>query len=303
VDLEGPAVLEAPRPVSSRFLGSNRLPDWSPDGKYLAYQSNRPGADLVIVIRSVETGAERELRAVPPVDFTTPRWSASGDAILVSGTLTGKKGIYRIDPQTGAVTLVVELPSDRILFTPAWSREQLRRYSDGSTTSTAFSAWMSPPGSFRPCTIPRTHQDRSLLATPDLATRFSHRMAANLLFQQRDRPRSDNLLLMPPEGGTPRVLLSGRWPEQALLVGAYAWTPDSCRILITQRAGAQFEIFVIPAEGSTPRRTGIRMNGIRFLRLHPDGRRIAFEGGQADARSGSSTTCFEGTGTPNLPET
>ncbi len=56
---------------------------------------------------------------------------------------------------------------------------------------------------------------------------------------------------------------------------------NSRRILVVQRAGAQFEISVVLAEGGAPRRTGIPMNGIRFLRLHPDGRRIAFEGGQA----------------------
>lgn len=104
----------------------------------------------------------------------------------------------------------------------------------------------------------------------------------SLLFQQRDRPRTDNLLVMPPEGGTPRVLLSGKWPDQAFTVGAYAWTPDSRRILIVQRAGGRYEISVIPAEGGERRSTGIRSNGIRFLRLHPDGRRIAFQGGEPE---------------------
>ena len=101
----------------------------------------------------------------------------------------------------------------------------------------------------------------------------------SLLFQQRDRPRTDNLLIMPPEGGTPRVLLSVKLPEQ-FPAGAYAWTPDSRRIVFVQRSGRQSEILVIPAEGGQSRRTGIRMNGIRFLRLHPDGKRIAFQGGE-----------------------
>jgi Tol biopolymer transport system component len=281
VDPERGAVIEAPTPVSSRFLGSNRLPDWSPDGKYLLYQSNRPGAEAVIVIRSLENRTERELRTVPPLDFNAPRWNAAGDAILVSGTLAGKKGIYQIDPQNGTVTLAVEMPPDRILFTPTWS-------ADGRTLFGRFNNFngiqrmdvatrvlqtlynpTDPPGPFAPSDTGPSDP----ILSPD---------GRSLLFQQRDRPRTDNLLVVPPEGGTPRVLLSGKWPDQAFPAGAYAWTPDSRRILIVQRAGTQFEISVIPAEGGQPRSTGIRGNGIRFLRLHPDGRRIAFQGGEAE---------------------
>ena len=77
------------------------------------------------------------------------------------------------------------------------------------------------------------------------------------------------------------MLLSVKWPEQ-FPAGAYAWTPDSRRIVFVQRSGREFEVLVIPAAGGQPHRTGIRMNGIRFLRLHPDGRRIAFQAGQPD---------------------
>jgi Tol biopolymer transport system component len=281
IDPERGVAIETPKPLSSRFLGSNRFPDWSPDGKYLLFQSNRPGAEAVIVIRSLETGTERELRTFPPLDFNAPRWNSAGDAILASGRLAGKKGIYRIDPQTGAVALAVELPSDKMLFTPAWSR-------DGRTLFGRFNNFngiqrmdvatriiqplynpTDPPGPFAGSDTGPSDP----LLSPD---------GRNLLFQQRNRPQTDNLLVMPPEGGTPRVLLSGKWPGQIFPVGAYAWTPDSRRILIVQRTGAQFEISVIPAEGGEPQPTGIRGNGIRFLRLHPDGRRIAFQDGEND---------------------
>jgi Tol biopolymer transport system component len=69
-------------------------------------------------------------------------------------------------------------------------------------------------------------------------------------------------------------------PESFFPAGSYAWTPDSRRVVFIHRSGKRFEISVIPADGGQPRGTGIHMNGIRFLRLHPDGKRIAFQGGE-----------------------
>src|SRR6266852_5497906 len=67
IDPESAAVLEKPKPLLHRFVASNQFPDWSPDGKYLLYQSNRPGSDSLIVIRSLDTGAEREVKTGAPL--------------------------------------------------------------------------------------------------------------------------------------------------------------------------------------------------------------------------------------------
>jgi len=285
IDPETATVIEQPKPIPHRFLGSNRFPDWSPDGKSLLYASNRSGSEPVIVIRSMETGKERELKTDPPLEFKIPRWNAAGDAILVSGALSGKKGIYRIDPTSGAVTLAVAMPTDKQLFVPAWSR-------DGSTLFGRFNDFngihrmdiatrviqtlfnpSDPPGPYHPGDTGPSDP----LLSPD---------GRVLLFQQRDRPRSDNLLLMPAEGGTPRVLVSGKWPGHWFPNGAYAWSVDSRHVIFVQRDGEPSEISaigVITTSGSELRRTGIRMDGIRQLRLHPDGKRIVF---MAGARGG-----------------
>jgi hypothetical protein len=47
---------------TERFLYSNGKPAWSPDGRYLAYYSSRSDAgSAVLVIRTMETGEEREV--------------------------------------------------------------------------------------------------------------------------------------------------------------------------------------------------------------------------------------------------
>jgi len=75
------------------------------------------------------------------------------------------------------------------------------------------------------------------------------------------------------------ALFSNQAPD-GFPAGSYAWTPDSRRVIFVHRSGKPFEISVIPADGGQARGTGIHMNGIRFLRLHPDGKRIAFQGGE-----------------------
>ncbi|HSB13020.1 MAG TPA: tetratricopeptide repeat protein [Bryobacteraceae bacterium] len=282
IDPETAAVLDQPKAIGQRLVGSNRFPGWSPDGKSLLYQSEPPGLEPVIVIRSLDTGRERELKAEPPLQFKIPRWNAAGDAILISGILDGKKGIYRMDPKSGAVALAVQLPADKELFVPSWSADGkilFGRFNDfdgvqrmdvaTGTIETLYNP-NDPPGPY--------HRGDTGPSDPEISPD-----GRTLLFQQRDRPRSDNLLIMPAQGGTPRVLASGKWPERWFPFGAYAWTPDSRRILFVQRDGEPSEasvISVIAAAGGELRRTGIRMNGIRQLRLHPDGKHIVFLAGK-----------------------
>lgn len=72
------AVLSAPAPLSPRFVGWNRSPDWSTDGRSVAYASQRQSAPRslgwmggVIVVRSLGSGEEREI---------TPRLAPVGPA-------------------------------------------------------------------------------------------------------------------------------------------------------------------------------------------------------------------------------
>ena len=62
-----------------------------------------------------------------------------------------------------------------------------------------------------------------------------------------------------------------------------AFTPDSKSILFTRTTGdfepQRFELWCIPAKGGEPLKSGIAMEGLRHLRVHPDGQRIVFDGG------------------------
>lgn len=117
LDLQAGKVLQAPAPISQRYVGSNSLPTWSPDGKYLAYVSRRGAfpsqlsnfGSRVLVIRSVETGQERDL----PVDLggiTEHLWARDGRSLIAMGQNKQGFGIFRIDAQTGTLTILMQAP-------------------------------------------------------------------------------------------------------------------------------------------------------------------------------------------------
>ncbi len=133
LDMETGEVIS--QPARLRSEGSNRNPSWSPDGKKLAYVSRRPAPEnsgskmrTVLVIRSMETGEEREI--LPEKSLYTGQnwaplgdlcWSPDGRSILCGGEYT--VGIHLIDIRTGGITTVVEFHPRIRLWGLAWSQD------------------------------------------------------------------------------------------------------------------------------------------------------------------------------------
>jgi Tol biopolymer transport system component len=94
--------------VVQYFAGSNRSPDWSPDGKSLAYvveHGSRAG-EFSLAIRSLETDQVQELRPqLGRVDWL--RWTPDGGSFVVSGIdLKGVSGLWRVDRTTAEVSAI-----------------------------------------------------------------------------------------------------------------------------------------------------------------------------------------------------
>jgi Tol biopolymer transport system component len=76
VDFETGKLVSSPINPAKTFMGFNQVPDWSPDGKYLSYASNRQrtGAPRVLSIWSAETGQVREIQ--PKLNtWAGPHWA------------------------------------------------------------------------------------------------------------------------------------------------------------------------------------------------------------------------------------
>ncbi|MBI4462718.1 MAG: PD40 domain-containing protein [Acidobacteria bacterium] len=272
-----------PTKVSEHFVGSNTGPDWSPDGRYLAYLSLRGPlrsqlGSGVVVIRSTETGEERELS--PKIGFlSNPRrrrlhWSPDGRSFLVNGRdAKGRAGLYRIDAQTGDVTPVLQSESGIVdALASGWSRDGkgiFYRRTDSVTKATSIVLRELETGHEKElyrAVAPSTVGNVGI--SPD--GRF-------LVFLWLDpTTRSPVLLVMPASGGETRELLRLEPPEY--IPGfAPVWTRDGRHVFFTQGSGhAKLELWRISADGGKPEKIGLEMIQLRDVRIHPDGRRMAF---------------------------
>ena len=127
MDFSTGTLLKPPSKPIERHIGWNEQPVWSPDGEQLAYVSLRSPQGVVtetIVIRSVDTGEERELHPDFRYFSRRVRWSPDGRSFLTQATSNkGQYGIHRIDAETGALELILEHGHDPSSRDPQWSND------------------------------------------------------------------------------------------------------------------------------------------------------------------------------------
>lgn len=117
--VKAPALL--PR---TRFQGKNHSPDYSPDGKTLAYVSpGEDGGGQAIRLRTLTTGDEREI-VLNMIRVNQLRWYRDGKALLVQGGHNGKLGFFRVlnDGRTVAEpNLILEVAQPHLASNPTFS--------------------------------------------------------------------------------------------------------------------------------------------------------------------------------------
>ena len=276
------AVLSEPTASTQRFVGTNRFPDWSPDGKFLLYISQR-GAGLVplasgrkIVVRSLVTGEDREITPKLVKFERPPRWSPDGRFFLVHGDDSqGQAGFFKVNAQTGEASLVLREEPPGMVQEPAWSP-------DGRTI---FYLRLGPVGEgvsnrLRARNL-ETGADREVYGAA--VNNFAVAPDGRWIVASNSQ-KGGTLAIFPVQGGESRVLTTLKETEFIPGFSGMAWTPDEKYILFTKArpdgALGPFELWRISAEGGTPQKLGIAMEQLRELRVHPDGQRIAFSAGQ-----------------------
>lgn len=283
LDLATGTVLSPPVPVAPRYVGSNTSPDWSLDGNFLIYQSERglvPGEGIgsAVVIRSLATGEEREL--IPMLTrFRKPRWSPDGRSVVAVGRdARGREGLYLIEVETGKATRVVASEPGTYVDFPAWSPEGKSiwyRGKDGKPTRHDL-----PTG--RDTALMLKGIDPTGLSLQDLAVSPDGQWLAVALFDQTTR--ATRLMVIAIAGGESRELLRVKAPEFIPSYSALAWTPDGQHILFTKWKFDDLDrpsgLWRISAQGGEPRPVDLTMKRLGRFRVHPDGRRLAFSAGQ-----------------------
>lgn len=281
IDIHQRKLITTPRPLSEsqRLISGNFSPDWSPDGKYLAYLLHLgalPGeiGPQHLAIRSVETGEERVFS--PKLSYMSrPRWAPNGRSIFVTGKdLKSRQGLYKIDAQTGEISVIVHSE-------PGTYAQWVECSPDGRTI---FYNEGNPKGNRLVKRDIETGQETELLrgTVRDIAVSPDGRQLL-LNFSYPKAPQS--LWLMSTAGGEPREVLRAKEGENIVGFRGFAWTQDGKSALYIKKTNNDpkdetFELWQISVDGGEPQSLGLKMSSLRQVRLHPDGKRIVFVAGQ-----------------------
>jgi len=264
-DLQSEKVTELP------VLRSSSEPEWSPDGRSLAMLT-RVGAEnfgqesRIISIVSMETGKSRAI--APKLAYLGRiRWSPDGRELLVGGSDRGaRRGLFRVDAETGATSPIVrEGASTYRGLEGVWAaggKAILYIYEDEKSGFTIRLRELA------------TSSERELYRGArlrDLALSFDERLLAFVSAS----PERDALLTMPASGGDPRQVAS----VPAGGISGVEWSRDNSHLLISTPSKPVAGLWRVSAEGGQPERLRVALDRQGGVRLHPDGRRVAFARG------------------------
>jgi Tol biopolymer transport system component len=251
--------------------GHNACPDYSPDGKFLAYvfSPSGPGGQSgeILGIRSLETGRIRELT----LDLTRlgyPRWAPDGRFISVEGTgKDGRQGIYRVDVETSAVVPIALIDKGQSIFSHRWSRDGLLMfYTVGDPEGKACSIFVHHL---------QTGQEEPLSGSPSNAQDIDISPDGKwLVLLNRSGKRT--IRIMPTSGEAPRDIHS--FEQEGYRNNNPAWSADGRYVYFSKLRSieALWDLYRVSADSGEAQKIDLSMAGFRHLSVHPGGQRIAF---------------------------
>jgi Tol biopolymer transport system component len=272
-------VAAAPSMATDRYVNSNFAGVWSQDGENLAYQSVTPRG-VFIRVRSVKTGEDREVPTQIPISGPV-RWFPDGQSLLVASRgarlLNGDVGYYRVGIASGDAQLLHQTaPTNPVSTRPDLSADgRTIFYLETPTQPVRFDI-----DSRRATKLTPVGARVALAVSPD-GTQIAY------LGTGSDLPEESalaGLVVAPATGGEPRAVANffgnstARDRDDGL---GLAWSPDQRHLFFVRPEGDTGDgskaVWRVPVAGGEAENIGISMNRIRTLRMHPDGRRIAFD--------------------------
>ena len=279
VDPERAQVVAAPVELLPR-LSTPWAADWSPDGRRVAFTVPSRGGlapSSVLGIQTIETDELREIPTTLDVinHLGRPRWAPDGRSIFVAGQQRGHRGIFRIDLATGRAELLVPGDEPRVFQHEPSPDGRTLYFVRGPVSDSMNSALVARDLETGAERVLCRCWPVTLAVSPDGST---------LAFATPLNPqRGNSIRLIPAQGGPQRVLYESRTPLAIMNgYGGLAWSRDGRRLLFVRKVdepGTGYDLMVIPVAGGEPRKL-LSAPRIVFLRVHPDGRRIIWGGGQ-----------------------
>ena len=282
-DLGPGGAAATPAKVTQRFEGSNTAPEWSRDGKRLAWLSQREGG-FTVVIRDLETGEDREVGVSTRLTRIMGGicWSPDGASFLVPGMARPQKswqGIFSIDAATGEVKQIAQADPDGPLRTALWSP-------DGKTVY--FERRLAKGGGAAVALDLRSGEER--VVHPRNVGNMALSPDGTLLAFTSDSFSGDQthvLRVVPTAGGKAREIFRSKESEPFSSQTPLAWMPSGRHLLIgtgallaSPHGDPKLHLWQIPLDGGSPESLGLEMPNLAHLRIHPNGKQIAFEAGE-----------------------
>jgi Tol biopolymer transport system component len=278
MDRQSGKILAPPEKAIKRFEGANSWPEYSPDGKYLAYVSTRSRTfqaamrPNIACIRSLETGKEQE--------FTTKfkrlagtRWSPDRQSLYLAAWDDQGMGIYRFDTHTGMMVPIVRDEGPQRIHAHSVSPDgktliYVRRHQAAKMEPFRILSRDLTTGEEKELYAGSAEDGRLYVAlSPD-----GERLAVINLDKKK------TLRLIPARGGEPRDLLT--YEESRSSFACLEWTADSKYIIFPRLQPAKddprLSLWRISADGGKPQELGLVMANFENMSVHPDGVHLAF---------------------------
>jgi Tol biopolymer transport system component len=269
LDLETGRVLSEPVEEEGGRAVWIRHPEWSPDGRFLAYAR---GNDLHSVVVRGATGNHMREFALPTgfISVSRMRWTPDSRRIVLGvqgGTHSGSSNVLTLTLATGEFAIGPTNPAE------SWpvSADGLKVYKSGGGRVR-----------FSDLTTGETH---SLFVAKEPLAGSCHPGRPSL------SPDDDWLALVSPcvgvistDGGEPNWIYRASPEEMAARTidpRVHAWTADGSSVLFAKRnqgPDGLKEIWIVSADGGTPRRL-FAFESLRSIASHPGNQRVAFMAG------------------------
>ncbi len=260
--IEGPPT-EIPLP----YQGYNRYPTFSPDGKYLAYISERehpwPPRNDILCIYSIERGTIQEFAEfVDKNNLYHPRWFPDGQSILVNDT-----DVLKID--TGEITPFIQEKEGQDVYAMNISPDKQHLYYVRGNKNLKIHSLISQDL--------ETGKEKELYRTADdnLTTALSPD-GKQLALLSRHKENTRILKILSTLNGSVKDIHTFKLKEYRYV--SPAWSPDGRYIYFSQKTDSEkkWGLWRIPAKGGDAENLNVKMHGFASLSIHPDGRCITF---------------------------